>query len=346
MSFQNTLTPKSLPDFEYAAPSNLEEAQRVLNQFPETAMILAGGTDLMYLMKKGANARAPKILVDIKNIVELRGISLDSEGSLRIGSLTTVSTIENSDIIRNSYPILAESATAVGSPQIRNVATVGGCLCQQVWCWFLREGLKCWRLGGNTCYALAEGADNRYYHSVMGGEECYAVHPSDLAVCIKALDGKVMVIGPESPRTFSFDEFLPGNVWVDGILQSHMLRRNEILKEVLLPPPKKDTFGIYLRAALRDVFDFPIVSLALLVTLDGRKISDVRAVFGGIAPAPYRDTTLEVSLLGNQLGEDLRSVIEKKTLTSASPLENNGYKVQIAKGLTLKAVRKLIRLSN
>ena len=153
------------------------------------------------------------MIVDIKGIEELRSLAFGQDG-LTLGSLVTIATIEKSGVVADHYPLLAQAADDISSPQVRNVATVGGALSQQVWCSFLRNGLKCWRAGGSICYATQEGADNRYYQSVMGGSDCYAVHPSDLAVALEALDASVVFSGPYGSKTVSVSDFMPGNVWV------------------------------------------------------------------------------------------------------------------------------------
>ncbi|HVC26605.1 MAG TPA: FAD binding domain-containing protein, partial [Nitrososphaerales archaeon] len=182
------LTPTSLPEFSYIAPSTLSEAISLLAKYGSKAKVMAGGSDLLYLLKRDAMFPIPEVIVDIKKIGELGQLTFDPVGGLSMGALVTVGDLERSDVIAENYPLLSQVSDQISSPQVRNVATVGGALAQQVWCPFLRNALKCWRAGGSICYAAQEGADNRYYMSVMGGDDCYAAHPSDLAVALEALD--------------------------------------------------------------------------------------------------------------------------------------------------------------
>jgi xanthine dehydrogenase YagS FAD-binding subunit len=336
------LTPRSIPDVKYVAPTSIREAVSVLNRFGQRAKVIAGGSDLLYLMKKDREAIPPQVLVDIKRIGELKYLEYDTSTGLRLGALTTVNEIEDSTLVQSSYPVLAQAASVVASPQIRNVATVGGALSQQVWCWFLREGRPCWRAGDNICSAVLPGADNRYYHSVMGGRECYAVHPSDLAVALKALDATVTVAGPGGTRTMTFDQFLPGNVWIDGVLQSHILRSNEIVTGVQLPALPSTAKSTYVKVAVRDVFDFAIASLALVLWFDGSTISDARAVFGGVAPTPHRDRNVEDVLKGKMISADLPEAASQAALRGAEPLENNAYKIDVSKGVVKEALMDLM----
>jgi xanthine dehydrogenase YagS FAD-binding subunit len=332
------LNPRAIPEFRYAAPSTLDQALSLLNQYGQKAKVLSGGSDLFYLMKRDAMVVAPEVLVDIKGISALNYLDFNATSGLSMGALTNISALETSQDVLQNYPVLAQAAGKVASPQVRNVATVGGALCQQVWCWFLRSGLKCWRAGGNDCFAVMPGADNRYYHSVMGGRECYAVHPSDLAVAIKALDASITVASSSGTTTMTFDQFMPGNAWVEGVLQSHVLQSNQLLTAVTIPAPKPNTRSAYIKTAIRDVLDFAIASSALVLTLSGNTITDSRVVFGGIAPAPYRDVNVEAALNGKQLSSSLTSVVDSEALKEASPLENNAYKVDVAKGTLKEAI--------
>lgn len=336
------LTPRSLPEFEYVAPTTLSDALSLLSKYQGVAKVLAGGSDLFYLMKKDAMVRDPQVIVDIKGISELNFLNFDSTAGLSIGAVTTISTLVNSQAVVNNYPVLALAAGTGHPIQIANVATVGGGLCQQVWCWFLRGGIKCWRAGGNTCYAALPGADTRYYHSIMGGMDCYAVHPSDLAVAVKALDASVTIASQSGGTTkMSFDQFLLGNTFVEGVLQSHVLQSDQLLTRVDIPAPKANTLSTYVRTGIRGTFDFPIASTALVLTLNGTTITDSRVVFGMVAPTPYRDHTMEAALNGKQLSSDLTSIVDSNALTGAMPLENNAYKVDVAKGTLKEAILAL-----
>jgi len=335
------LTPTSIPDLTYLYPTSVAEALNDLAAYGGRAKIIAGGSDLLYLMKRDSLVPAHDVLVDIKGIDELRTLNLSSQG-LTLGSLVTIATLETNDSIANSYPLLGQAAYDISSPQVRNVATVGGALSQQVWCSFLRNGLRCWRAGGSTCYAIQEGADNRYYQSVMGGSDCFAVHPSDLAVALEALDASVVIAGSYGTKTVSIAEFLPGNVWMGGVLQSHILSPTEMVTSVQLPPPSPAGRYFYLKTRIRNVFDFAIASVAVNLTMAGNEISSSRIVFGGIAPAPFRDLNVEGKLNGKSTSSvDLDSVAAS-ALSGAIPLQNNGYKVDVAKGLLKEALGQVL----
>lgn len=332
------LTPMSLPEFGYLAPSTLDEAIKMLLSYGKGARVMAGGSDLLHLMKRGAAVPVPKVIVDIKGIEELRSLSFDQTVGLELGSLVTVNDIGESDLVAEHYPLLNQTVDYISSPQVRNVATVGGALSQQVWCWFLRNGMKCWRAGGEMCYAAQKGADTRYYHSVMGGNDCYAVHPSDLAVALEALDASVAVRGPHGTRTMSIAQFLPGNVQMDGVFQSHVLTQADVVTRVSVPPPAQGTRSVFLKTRVRNAFDFAIASVAVVLALDGMTVKDPKIVFGGVAPAPYRDTEAESTLGGLDLYDIDPAATSAAALAAAVPLQNNGYKVDVARGLLREAL--------
>jgi xanthine dehydrogenase YagS FAD-binding subunit len=336
------LTPTSLPEFSYLSPKTVAEAMSALGALGSKAKIIAGGSDLLHLMKRDSLVPLPDVIVDIKGIEELQSLDFGADRGLTLGSLVTIATIENNAVVAGNYPLLSQAAADISSPQVRNVATVGGALSQQVWCSFLRNGLRCWRAGGSVCYATQDGADNRYYQSVMGGKDCYAAHPSDLAVALEALDASVVISGPYGTKTVRIDEFLPGNVKVNGVLQSHILAPTELLTSVRLPPPSSGARCLYLKTRIRNAFDFAIASVALALNVEGGMITSSRVVFGGIAPAPYRDIAVEKMLDGSAVATFSVEDAAAAALSAASPLQDNGYKVDVARGILRQALAPLL----
>lgn len=335
------LTPRSTPEFSYIAPSTVADAISLLGRYGSKAKVMAGGSDLLNLMKRDAISEVPEVILDIKKIREMSQMAFDTAGGLSMGALVTIGEVERSGVIAEHYPLLGQAADQVSVPQVRNVATVGGALSQQVWCPFLRNALKCWRAGGEICYATLEGADNRYYHSVMGGADCYAVHPSDLAVALEALDASVVVAGPYGTKTMQLGDFLPGNVWVGSLLQSHILSQTELLTAVQVPPPASGRRYAYLKSRVRNALDFATASVAVSLSVEQGVVQDSRVVFGGIAPSPYRDLGAQEKLNGTSLSSALPEEVALVALTGATPLQNNAYKVDVAKGLLKEAILEL-----
>lgn len=335
------LTPRTLPPFSYVAPSTLPDAISLLAKYGSKAKVMAGGSDLLYMMKRDAMPSPPEVVIDIKKIAQLAQLTFDPTAGLSMGALVTVGDVERSTVISENYPLLSQVSGEISSPQVRNVATIGGALAQQVWCPFLRNALRCWRAGGSICYATQPGADNRYYMSVMGGDDCYAAHPSDLAVVLEALDASVVVAGGYGTKTVTLDEFLPGNVWVGGVLQSHILLPTELVTAVAVPPSPQGSLSVFVKSKVRNAVDFGIASVAVTVALEGGTVKDSRVVFGGIAPAPYRDTAVEGVLNGSSISSITPEQAAGPALSAATPLEDNAYKVDVAKGVLMEAVEDL-----
>ena len=308
----------------------VDEVITILSDHMEKAKVIAGGTDLVRLL--GNNIESPTVLVNIKTIPSLAGIAEDTEG-LRIGTLTMIHDIEASEIIRDEYSMLAEAARLVASPQIRNMATVGGNLCQSTNCWYYRMAwvtgrtFACRRKGGTICYAV--DGDNRY-HAIIGGEGCFAPCTSDIAPVLVALDAKLKITGPNGERVTTVEEFYTplGNI----------LKPNELITEIQIPTIKPGTKQRYLKFRLRKAIDPAISSVAATITAEAGIVIDARIVLGGVAPMPYRAFAAEEVIRGKVITENLAEISAKVAMNEAAPLSGNAYKVPITKTLIKRAL--------
>ena len=319
-------------------PTTIEEAAGILSRHGGEAAVYAGGTDLLIRLKNGLT-QAPKFLVDIKKIDNLRYIKEDAGGGVRIGALTKLSEMAESDLLATKFPMLVKAIGMISSPELRNASTIGGDLLQEVWCQYLRGGYSCWRNGGYLCYGAI--GDNSYYHSAMGGRLCYAVYPGDAATALIPFDATVTLATPAGAKTLTVEQLVPGDMMVDGRLQSHVVRSNEILTEVVIPSPKPDIRTSFEKLRPRGVWDFAMASLAMSVIVRGNVIDDARIVFGGIAGKPLRETTVEGLLNGKRLGAGLADTIVPRALANAAPLKYNAMKIDMAKGLLASGLEKL-----
>ena len=215
-------------------PTTVDEAIQMLSAHGAEAGVYAGGTDLLIRLKNRLT-QAPSYLVDIKKIQNLRYIKEDAQGNVLIGATTKIAELADSDLLKKRYPMLVEAVNFISSPELRNASTIGGDLLQEVWCQYLRGGYSCWRNGGYICYGAI--GDNSYYHSAMGGRLCYAVYPGDAATALIPFDARVKLAGPAGTKELSIEQLVPGDMMVDGRIQSHVVRYNEILTEVVIPPP-------------------------------------------------------------------------------------------------------------
>jgi xanthine dehydrogenase YagS FAD-binding subunit len=319
-------------------PTSIEEAIQILSLRGTEAGVYAGGTDLLIQLKNRIQV-APNYLVDIKKIEGLRYIKEDGQGGVQIGALTKLAEVAESQLLAQKYPMLVQAVQKISSPELRNASTVGGDLLQQVWCQYLRGGYSCYRNGGYICYGAI--GDNSYYHSAMGGRLCYAVYPGDLATALIPYDGKAKLATPFGVKELTIEQLVPGDMMVDGKLQSHVVRFNEILTEVSLPAPKEGYKASFEKIRPRGVWDFAMASLGMGLQLQGKTVQDARVVFGGIAGKPLREKAVEDVLRGKTLGADLTNQAIAAALKNAAPLKYNATKIDMAKGLLASGLDKL-----
>ena len=324
--------------FEYYRASNTKEAVAILSQYGEKAAILAGGSDLLSIMKDGIGGpkfNLPQHLIDIKECGDLKSIK-EAKGVLRIGAAVTISEIVSSSLIKEKCPLLGQTASQIAVPQIRNVGTIGGNLCQRPRCWYFRGRLfkDCFRKGGDYCYA--PGGENQY-HAIVGGGKCFMVYPSDMAVALLALKARLEVSGSKGRRIVPLERFYvsPNK----NVLRENVLSPQEMVTTVEIPLDSSAK-GVFLKLKERQAFDFAVVSVAINVAFKGTKIAEGRIVFGGVAPYPYRDLKAELALKGRSIAE-ARAEAVRSSLAEAEPLSGNAYKVTAAKGLLEKAISTL-----
>ena len=313
--------------FTHINAHTIEEAQLLLSKYKGKAVLNAGGTDLLGVLKDEILPDYPKVVINIKTIANFDSIT-ENDGRLTIGSLAKLADIASSRLIKERYPVLAEAAHSVATPQIRNAATIGGNLCQDVRCWYYRYPrhiggpIQCLRKGSGPC--LAVRGDNRY-HAIMEGKRCFAVCPSDTAVALAALDACIHVASPEGERRIAITEFFSplGNT----------LKPGEIVKEIEVPAFVGPTSQRYLKFTLRKPVDFAIVSVASVVTVENGICTDARIALGALAPGPVRTRVAEELLKGKQINETVAVEAGQIAMAGAKPLSMNGYKIEIAKTL-------------
>lgn len=321
-----------LPNFSYVKAASLKEAIRQLGA--DQARLHAGGTDLLGCLHDHVFGASK--LVSISGLEDLRGIGPGAGGGLRIGALTTVTEVAKHPEIRRHYPCLAQSALEVASPQLRHQGTLGGNLCQKPRCWYYRGEFDCLRKGGPTCYAYA--GENQF-HCILGGKDCYIVHPSDIAPALVALDARARIAGPGGTREVAVEDFhVPPAV---DPQRETVLGPQEILTEILLPPPRPGLRSAFRKVRARRSWDFAVAGVALAVQLDGDRVGQARVVLSGAAPVPWRSREAEAALTGRKLDAETAGRAAEAALQGAAPLQHNGYKVALLKGLIEEELRKL-----
>jgi xanthine dehydrogenase YagS FAD-binding subunit len=313
-----------LAKFSYQRTSSIKEATAAASQ-PETR-ILAGGTDLLGCLRDGVFQAGR--LVSINGLKDLTGIRPRAGGGLRIGALTTLTEIAANRQILDGYPVLAQAAAAVGSPQLRNQGTLGGNLCQRPRCWYFRGDFHCLRKGGDQCFA---SAGQNQLHCIFGGYECFMVHPSDTAPALVALDAKVAVTGRRGARQMPLAGFfvLPKT----SLVKENVLESGDVVTEVLLDAPPSGARGAYRKARERGSFDFALAGAAIVLAMAEGKVKMARVVLSGVAPTPWRSAEAEQALVGKPLDAATAEAAAAAAVKAAVPLRENGYKVPLVRGI-------------
>ena len=317
--------------FAHFDASTVEEVVTLLKRYQGGANLIAGGTDILGKMKDRILPVYPEALINLKTVPGLD--SIEEEASmLKIGPLAILEDIAHNSIVRKKYAALAEAARRTASPHLREMGTLGGNICQDIRCWYYRHAenrFPCLRKGGGRCYAL-EG-DTRY-HSIFGGsveEGCIAVHPSDTAPALIALNGKIKT----SKRTINADDFFQVEV-----SKTTVLDEDEIVTEIQVPEPTEETKSSFFKFALRKSIDFPIVNCAAMITKSAGKVAAARICLNAVYVKPYRAVKGEEAIIGKKINEANAEAAGDAAVSAAKPLADNKYMVQIAKIMVKRAI--------
>ena len=326
-----------MPPFQFVGAQSLDEALALLTG--PGSIVMASGTDLLTQVRD--DVVAAERLIGLNGIRDLATIEETSDGGLSFGAAATIADVAAHPVVRGRYAALAEAASGLATPQIRNEATIGGNLCQRPRCWYYRSPLiPCLKKGGDRCYALA---GNTRLLCVTGGDRCYIVHPSDTAVALSALDATVQVIGPNGVRSMPVGDFFTGPD--RDLLRENVLEPGEVLTRIILPADAPGR-SVYLKVRERESGDFALVSVAAALTLDGNGpgavIRQVRVALGGVAPIPYRAVEVEDHLTGRPVAEVDPADAAALALPHATPLPQNGYKLPMARNTLRRALSTVL----
>jgi len=318
--------------FSYVRVSDVESALR--EGGAAGSRFLGAGTNLLDLMKGGIER--PQRLVDVTRL-PLTAIEQLPDGGLRIGAMATNSDAANHPLVRTRYPLLSQALLAGASPQLRNMATVGGNLLQRTRCYYFYDSAfaQCnKRNPGSGCAAL-EGYNR--IHAILGAsDQCIAVHPSDMAVALAALDAVVRVRGPKGERAIPLGEFhrLPG----DTPQRDTNLEHGELITAVELPA-SRFTKSTYLKIRDRASYAFALVSVAAALDMQGSTVRAARIALGGVAHKPWRAMQAEALLAGSALDTGLLPKAAAAAVEGAKPYRDNAFKVELARRAIVRAVQ-------
>lgn len=311
--------------FEYASPSTKEQAVALLGTTWGEREVLAGGTDLLSLMKDFVSE--PKRIVNIKGIKELAGVQYAAATGLRIGALATFQELHENEAVRKEYTALFKAIEGVTGQQIRNMGTAGGDLCQRPRCWYFRNGMGLLAQDSAGKSLVREGENK--YHAILGNEgSALFVNPSSLAPALIALGAKVRLFGPKGVRDVPVEKFF--QIPKTDKDREYVLMPNEILTEILVPPAAAARNATY-EVREREAFDWPLASAAVALKMDGTRVAGARVVLGHVAPVPWPATEADRYLAGKTITAEVAEKAGDAAVTGAKPLSQNAYKIRLAK---------------
>jgi xanthine dehydrogenase YagS FAD-binding subunit len=316
--------------FEYTIPKTVKDATAMLGASWSDAQVLAGGTDLISMMKDFV--ASPKRVVNVKGISELGGISKTSAG-VRIGATVTLDDLTVNQTIRSEFPSLVTAALGVSSPQIRNMGTVAGDLCQRPRCWYFRNGHGLFAMQDGK--SLVPNGENRY-HAIFGGNPAYFVSASSLGPALAALGAHVKLVSPSGARTVAVDKFfvIP-KAETDREIDLHP---NEIMTEIVIPSASASMKNATYEVRQKEALDWPLATASVALKMSGGKVASARIVMGHVAPMPWAAAAAEKSLAGKAIDEATAEQAAAAAVEGAQPLSQNGYKVQLAKVAVKRAL--------
>ena len=318
--------------FAYAKPATVAEAVALLGSNWHDAAILAGGTDLLALMKD--NIAAPQRVINIKGIRELEGIHETAQG-LRIGALVSLEELRKNHFAHREFPAIHQAAAGVTSPQIRHMRTVGGDLCQRPRCWYYRAGFGL-LARDEQGRALVPDGDNRY-HAILGNAgTAYFVSPSSLAPPLIALGSKARLVGPGGAREIALADFFL--IPQSEEQREHALAPNEILTEIIIPAASRGLRNATYEVRQKEALDWPLATASVALEMNGGKIESARVVLGHVAPIPWVAGDAEKLLAGKTITPETASQAGDAAVHGAKPLSRNGYKVQLARVAVKRAL--------
>jgi len=319
--------------FEYVSPNSRSQAIGLLGATWGNTEVLAGGTDLLALMKD--DVVAPKRLVNIKEVADLRGISSTAQG-LRIGALTNLGELADDENVKKNYPALSEALLEAASPQIRNMATIGGNLCQRPRCWYFRNGLGLLPKD-ESGKELAAVGENRY-HAVLGNQgPAKFVSPSTVVPILIAYGAKIHLEGPRGKRELPLEKFFV--IPKAENEREHDLQPNEIVTELVIPPATGVKAAHY-EIRQKEVFDWPLGVAGVVLKMQGSSVQSSRIVLGYVAPVPWPSPEAQQAISGKSVNRETTRRAADAALAKASPLSHNAYKVKLAKVAVARAMLK------
>ncbi|HEY6211434.1 MAG TPA: FAD binding domain-containing protein [Vicinamibacterales bacterium] len=322
-----------MKSFANTSPKTLAQAHAAIGaarQAGKSMALAGGGSDLLGQMKE--RLVAPDVVVHLRSIRGLDRIEVAAH-TITIGGLATLDAVARHPAVRKQLTVLAEAAESVATPQIRNVGTIAGNVNQRPWCWYYRNGFKCFKNGGNRCYS-ADGENQ--FHAIFGGGPSYIVHPSDTAVALVALDATFVVGGPSGTRSVKAADFF--TLPAANPARENTLKDGEILESIEIPVPRASVRSMYHKIMDREAWTHAIVAAAVVMDVDNGVCRSARVVLGGVAPIPWRLADVEKLLAGKRITPEVAAEAGEAATAGARALAKNAYKIPMTRAMVRRTI--------
>ena len=323
----------TMAEFDLFQPASIDDALALKRRYGKTSWALAGGLDSLDWFKD--RIKRPEVVIDLSAVESMRGIREVDDG-VEIGAMTTLTEVAEHAGILSRFGLLADAASKVATPQIRNQGTIGGNVTQDTRCLYYRGGWPCYRAGGNICYADTPTAINRE-HALFESNRCVAVNPSDTAPALVALDAKFVIMGGGGEKVVDAEDYFitPAK----DITRMTILEPGELLTSIRIPGTWAGARFYFEKVRDRQAWDFPLVNIASAMKVSGNTIEDIRLVVNAVGPRPLRLTDVERQLKGQSVTEEVGQAAGELALLGARPLQHNAYKIPLMRNLVKRAIR-------
>jgi xanthine dehydrogenase YagS FAD-binding subunit len=323
----------SMAEFDLFQPASIDDALALKRRYGKTSWAFAGGLDSLDWFKD--RIKRPDVVIDLSAVEAMRGIR-DVDDGIEMGAMTTLTEIAEHEGILSRFGLLADAASKVATPQIRNQGTIGGNVTQDTRCWYYRGGWPCYRAGGNICYADTPTSINRE-HALFEANRCVAVNPSDTAPALIALNAKFVIMGGSGEKVVDAEDYFitPAT----DITRMTILEPGELLTAIRIPGTWAGARFYFEKVRDRQAWDFPLVNIASAMKVSGNTIEDIRLVVNAVGPRPLRLTDVERSLKGASVTEKVGQKAGELSLLGARALQHNAYKIPLMRNLVKRAIR-------
>ncbi len=324
-----------MKNFALLNARTLDEAVSSLGTDWNEAAVMSGGTDLIGSMKR--YIQTPEKVVNLKTVSGLEEIRSENE-NIVIGAETKIAHVASDSKVSEHLTALSMAAGNVASPQIRNMGTISGNICQRPRCWYYRDTeVPCMKKGGIRCYAVA-GVNT--YHAIYGGGPCHIVHPSDTAVALSAFDTTLTIVDKYGTKDVPFSEFfvLPE----EDASRENILKPFQVISKITVKAPGDNVKSTFIKVQEREAWDFAVASVALSMKMEGTACREASVILGAAAPIPWRSEAAENELTGKNITETVAVAAGRAAVADSTPMTDNKYKVELFTNIVKRAVTELV----